>query len=121
VIGCEKLCGKCGVCHPIGWAIKSAQGGLLSEWPACPNQGCADCAILDPATLAELLARALVGRGADVRAVYVIDEIRPAYVAVDVGGFYNMFPQVEARAVLARVMALPLDCGPDAALAALTV
>ena len=133
MIGCEKLCDKCDACEPFVWVLDGVQSRGESEGRAFlasadtssvtrdMTETTALRAILDPASLAELLARALVGRGVDGIDVWPwFDSImwRLPETKTSVPPIYAL-ALPEARAALHSVIELPLDCGPDAALAAL--
>lgn len=127
MIGCEKLCGLCVQCRSLVVQLGGDDG--------CP---CAECGnarvvIRDPASLADLLARALQGRGVTV---YPSDDdpgdaIRYPCAHVDPDGdvvawqawtSFAVYAQrsgnldaFEARAALSRLLAAGL-CSADEAL-----
>lgn len=145
MIGCEKLCNACEACAPLVWALQEYERRGPDGFAAVrlcaaftpfllerPDAVLAVPSICDPAALAKLLARALVGRGvdADVLDRNAIDEHPDPDVLFSPDGdgiVYDangitcgaVLTLPEARAALRRVIALPIYCGPAAALEAL--
>jgi hypothetical protein len=131
VIGCKTLCGACEECGPLVWALAALDRGvLLAKAVARRTQW--GQAILDPAAIADLLARALQGRGVDVvehGANAGIEETWPWVSIADGQTFadgtpapmYHSMMNQRARDTLARLLALPLDCGAEKAIYELCV
>lgn len=132
MIGCEKLCGKCEACAPLVFAleIESAHPGAWVSLAATTSDARSMRAILDPASLADLLARALRGRGVDVafesnmyrvhsRAAELVVYEHSGNVAIDNMGSGRAFERAhvpaEARSALSRLLAAGL-CSADEAL-----
>jgi hypothetical protein len=125
-IGCEKLCGECTRCGPLVWALHALSAGYpLAEAVARRTQW--GKAALDPAALAELLARALRGRGAsaDVLDRNAIDEHPDPDVLFSPDGgeiVYDargitcgaLLTMPRARSALSRLLAAGL-CAPEKA------
>lgn len=132
MIGCEKLCGRCSACKPIVWAIARDpewnESDIAVGFTHEENRAAAEAA-LDPAALADLLARALRERasGWRVNVALVASEDRPVRLwcergASDAPHYSWASPEMtmsEARAALSRLLALPIDCSAEKALAAL--
>lgn len=113
MIGCEKLCGRCGDCAPFVAAL---------DYDAPPKTGCgcrecaARAAIAAPASLADLLARALRGRG--VGASGAIADGRIYIYHTESGGPHanDYSPSAKrARSALSRLLAAGL-CSADEAM-----
>lgn len=122
MIGCERLCGRCGGCQKVVMALDAhASGQQVGRW----NRTEFDT-LLDPSSLADLLARALRGRGLVFPGAEDPDNCWIDAMEARIGNPFDgvlIHPRVltmpQARATLARLLALPLDCGADAAIAAL--
>lgn len=117
MIGCETLCGNCFACGALVWALNALSAGYpLAE--AVARRSIFGKAVLDPNSLAELLARALRGRG--------VDDARGEGTDAE-GGYVGLTwpsgtyvcaagsPMGPARAALSRLLAAVL-CGPEEAL-----
>jgi hypothetical protein len=111
-IGCEKLCGECTRCGPLVWALHALSAG----YP-----------LAEAVALAELLARALRGRGAsaDVLDRNAIDEHPDPDVLFSPDGgeiVYDargitcgaLLTMPRARSALSRLLAAGL-CAPEKA------
>lgn len=140
MIGCEPLCGRCPACIPLTFALDwlsrqtpeavklfTREPGRLSHELPILRYAAAKAALV-PEEVAGMFPRALRGRGLDAWALctWVPGSICPQitiHTAIDhrnvrVGGGTLRMPQ--AREALARLLALPLDCGADVAERALT-
>jgi hypothetical protein len=128
VIGCDKLCGECEGCALIVWALEYTlqYEDEARDFHQVTNsrehhEHQALVAVGEAPDLAELLARALRGRGVDAtvecnrgvqyRIIYYVGGVR-VWLATNRGN-----PEVipSARAKLSRLLAAGL-CGPEEAL-----
>lgn len=140
MIGCERLCGRCEGCRRLDWSLRWViETEDVERIKVAPDIHAEDeqpllRAVLNPSSLADLLARALRGRGVTSAvvvsvgaSVHVHRVVYPSIEQVPDERQRRLLgsPRIEvfalplARAALSRLLALPLDCGLEVAIAAM--
>ncbi|MDC3988710.1 hypothetical protein [Polyangium jinanense] len=132
VIACAPVCGSCEACAPLAWALRYAQQPYHYYWRKMvgrvelqkrPRQARdatrydAVAALLDPVQRAELFARALRGRGAEP----FCQDASHGSAAPCIEPSHWADTRPAAILALARLLAVPLDGGAEAAFKAIGV